>query len=332
MLDHEDMKWLAATATALNGFMQKATRQVEMARLCKGGGENLDALNEQIELASRASQAIFDRITTRILARTTGGVGPGEANPATSASAARASVSTKIPLGEVAANADAASDALILNPKGERELIRLCKGGGENLDALDEQIELASRASQAIFDRITTRILARTTGGVRPGEANPATSASADRASVSTKIPLGEVAANADAASDALILNPKGERELILLVDDDQDVLKCTGEILDFEDYRFILAKDGIEALQIYQQMGGKIDLVLLDYFLPVMDGDAVFDELKAIDPKVRVVLSSGFAEQAKVGSMLARGLQGFIPKPYTREKLIEQIRSVLDA
>jgi hypothetical protein len=68
MLDHEDMKWLAATATALNGFMQKATRQVEMARLCKGGAENLDALNEQIELASRASQAIFDRITTRILA------------------------------------------------------------------------------------------------------------------------------------------------------------------------------------------------------------------------------------------------------------------------
>jgi CheY-like chemotaxis protein len=240
MLDHEDMKWLAATTTALNGFLQKATRQVEMARLCKDGGENFDALNEQIELASRASQAIFDRITTRILARTA--------------------------------------------------------------------------------------------GGVRPGEATPATSASVVRASVSTKIPLGEVAANADSASDALILNPKGERELILLVDDDQDVLKCTGEILDFEDYRFILAKDGIEALQIYRQMGEKIDLVLLDYFLPVMDGDAVFDELKAIDPKVRVVLSSGFAEQAKVGSMLARGLHGFIPKPYTHEKLIEQIRSVLDA
>ena len=239
MLDQEDMKWLAATATALNGFLQKATRQVEMARLCKSEGENLDSLNEQIELASRASQAIFDRITTRILARA---------------------------------------------------------------------------------------------AGVGPGEATAATPASAVRASVSTKIPLGEVAANADTTSDALILNPKGERELILLVDDDQDVLKCTGEILDFEDYRFILAKDGIEALQIYRQMGGKIDLVLLDYFLPVMDGDAVFDELKAIDPKVRVVLSSGFAEQAKVGSLLARGLHGFIPKPYDREKLIEQIRSVLDA
>ena len=241
MLDHEDMKWLAATATALNGFTQKATRQVEMVRLGQGGGENLDALNEQIDLASRASQAIFDRITTRILAHTAGGVRAGEA-------------------------------------------------------------------------------------------ATPATPASAARASVSTKIPLGEVAANAETASDALILNPKGGRELILLVDDDKEVLTCTGEILDFEDYRFILAKDGIEALQIYRDMGGKIDLVLLDYFLPVMDGDAVFDELKAIDPKVRVVLSSGFAEQAKIGSMLARGLHGFIPKPYTREKLIEQIHSVLDA
>ena len=132
--------------------------------------------------------------------------------------------------------------------------------------------------------------------------------------------------------NDSLILNPKGERELILLVDDDQEVLKCTGEILDFEDYRFIMAKDGIEALQIYRRMGDKIDLVLLDYFLPVMDGDAVFDELKAIDSNVRVVLSSGFAEQARVASMLARGLHGFIPKPYTHEKLIQQIRSVLDA
>ncbi len=102
--------------------------------------------------------------------------------------------------------------------------------------------------------------------------------------------------------------------------------------MLEFEDYRVILAKDGIEALRIYRQMGKKIALILLDYFLPVMDGDAVFDELKAIDPKVQVVLSSGFGEQAKLGSMLARGLRGFIPKPYTHEKLIEQIRSILEA
>jgi two-component system cell cycle sensor histidine kinase/response regulator CckA len=65
---------------------------------------------------------------------------------------------------------------------------------------------------------------------------------------------------------------------------------------------------------------------------LPVMDGDAVFDELRALNPEVVVVLSSGFAEQSKLGNMLAQGLKGFIPKPYTSEKLLEQVRSILDA
>ena len=101
--------------------------------------------------------------------------------------------------------------------------------------------------------------------------------------------------------------------------------------MLEFEDYRVITAKDGLEALRIYRQMGKKIALIILDYFLPVMDGDAVFDELKAIDPEVQVVLSSGFGEQATLGGMLARGLRGFLPKPYTHEKLIEQIRSILE-
>ena len=55
-------------------------------------------------------------------------------------------------------------------------------------------------------------------------------------------------------------------------------------------------------------------------------------DELLTIDPGVAVVLSSGFAEQTKLGAMLAQGLRGFIPKPYTSEKLLEQVRSTLDA
>jgi len=88
----------------------------------------------------------------------------------------------------------------------------------------------------------------------------------------------------------------------------------------------------GFEALRIYQQISKQIGLVILDFFLPVMDGDAVFDELRALNPDVVVVLSSGFAEQGKLGNMLALGLRGFIPKPYTREKLLEQVRSTLDA
>ena len=62
------------------------------------------------------------------------------------------------------------------------------------------------------------------------------------------------------------------------------------------------------------------------------MDGADVFAELQVINPKVSVVLSSGFAEQDRLRGMLAKGLRGFIPKPYTQKKLLEQIRQTLDA
>ena len=128
------------------------------------------------------------------------------------------------------------------------------------------------------------------------------------------------------------MLNPKGNRELILLVDDETEISELASTMLTEEGYRVILARDGFEALKIYQQIEKQIGLVILDFFLPVMDGDAVFDELRALNPDVAVVLSSGFAEQSKLGNMLAQGLKGFIPKPYTREKLLEQVRSTLDA
>src|SRR5437588_115134 len=103
-------------------------------------------------------------------------------------------------------------------------------------------------------------------------------------------------------------------------------------EMLGDEGYRVVIAHDGFEALKIYESMGKQIGLVILDYFLPVIDGDAVFEELRSINPKVSVVLSSGFAEQTKIASMLAQGLRGFIPKPYNRDKLLEQVRSTLEA
>jgi CheY-like chemotaxis protein len=128
------------------------------------------------------------------------------------------------------------------------------------------------------------------------------------------------------------VRNPHGPRELVLIVDDEQEVIEFASTSLTEEGYRVITARDGFEALRIYQQISKQVNLVILDFFLPVMDGDAVFEELRALNPSVNAVLSSGFAEQSKIGMMLAQGLRGFIPKPYTREKLLEQVRSSLDA
>ncbi len=228
------------------------------------------------------------------------------------------------------------------------DLARQHKGEYNYVEMLSERVELASKTAQAIFDRVTSSILeGAAKKGKRgrnsthspfsivpppdastPGESSPA----AELSTLSSSDLQPPSATPAAEPPQFPLLNPQGKRELILIVDDDTEITKFASQMLTEEDYRVILAKDGFEALRIYENLGRRIGLVILDFFLPVMDGDAVFDELRALNPSVDVVLSSGFAEQSKLGGMLAQGLRGFIPKPYTREKLLEQVRSTLDA
>lgn len=259
MLDHEDLKWIATTSTELNTMLQQVSRYADLARQHKGEHNYIEMLGERVELASKTAQELFDRVTSTILAGSTGSAAP----PKTS----RPAPFTVVP-----------PPAAAVGTSGK---------------------PLANAGSKA-----------------KP----PAQSA-----------PLPE-RAPASIPPDIRVYNSQGTRELILLVDDEMEISEIASEMLAEEGYRIILAKDGFEALKIYQQIGKEIGLVILDFFLPVMDGDAVFDELRALNPNVNVVLSSGFAEQTKLGAMLAQGLRGFIPKPYTREKLLAQVRSTMDA
>lgn len=140
------------------------------------------------------------------------------------------------------------------------------------------------------------------------------------------------IPASSSGASDVKIHNPMGARELVMIVDDEDFVTMLAQRVLTDEGYRVVTAKDGFQAIEIYRKLKDQIALIILDFTMPVMDGSDVFAELLEINPKVPVVLSSGFAEQERLRSMLARGLRGFIPKPYTQQKLLTQIRSTLDA
>jgi CheY-like chemotaxis protein len=131
--------------------------------------------------------------------------------------------------------------------------------------------------------------------------------------------------------ADVRIFNPTGERELVMIVDDEDLVTILAQRVLTDEGYRIVTAKDGFQAIEIYRKLKEQISLIILDFTMPIMDGADVFAEILQINPKAPVVLSSGFAEQERLRSMLARGLRGFIPKPYTQQKLLTQIRSVLD-
>ena len=131
---------------------------------------------------------------------------------------------------------------------------------------------------------------------------------------------------------DVRIANAEGTRELILIVDDEDFVTLLAQRVLTDEGYRVVTARDGFQALDIYKKLQKEIGLIILDFTMPIMDGAEVFSELRMINPQVPVVLSSGFTEQDKLKWMLSKGLRGFIPKPYSQQKLLSQIRSTLDA
>src|SRR3954467_15269939 len=67
MLDHEDLKWIATTSTELNGMLQQIARYADLARQHKGDQSYVDMLADRVEHASKTAQALFDRVTSRIL-------------------------------------------------------------------------------------------------------------------------------------------------------------------------------------------------------------------------------------------------------------------------
>src|SRR5436853_2629496 len=68
MLDQEDLTWIAGTSTELNSILQQVSRYADLARRHKGEHNYIDLLGERVELASKTAQALFDRVTSKILA------------------------------------------------------------------------------------------------------------------------------------------------------------------------------------------------------------------------------------------------------------------------
>ena len=117
----------------------------------------------------------------------------------------------------------------------------------------------------------------------------------------------------------------------ILVVDDEPLVLEMTVDLLEAYDFEVVSALDGAEGLGKYVQDPEKIDLVLSDLEMPVMDGRSMILAMKRINPKVKVIAMTGFSELQKDPE--ASGLQDvvFLNKPFESAKLIQTIHEVLN-
>ena len=140
-------------------------------------------------------------------------------------------------------------------------------------------------------------------------------------------LPVSAKAAVAEPTRDDAILRGSGT---VLLVDDEDGIRLVAGRILEQLGYQVLSAASGLQALEIYRRERDRIDLVILDMLMPGMGGAATFQELKGIDPGVRVLLSSGYSLDGEAQEVMAAGARGFIQKPYRLAALSHKVAEIL--
>lgn len=119
--------------------------------------------------------------------------------------------------------------------------------------------------------------------------------------------------------------------ETILVVEDERIVSQVTESILKKMGYKVLTAGDGKKAIDLYKNNKDEISLVILDMIMPGMGGEETFAALKAADPDVKVVLSSGYSINEKVLALMERGCLEFVQKPFDPSELSWKLRKILD-
>ncbi|HEX2852428.1 MAG TPA: PAS domain S-box protein [Opitutaceae bacterium] len=124
---------------------------------------------------------------------------------------------------------------------------------------------------------------------------------------------------------------PRGQGELVLVVDDEAAVRQITQQTLEAFGYRVRTANDGAEAVSIYSKHAKEIALVITDMMMPVMDGAATIQVLQRLNPLVKIIAASGLNANENVTRAASLGVSNFLSKPYTSETMLTMLRKVLD-
>ena len=123
---------------------------------------------------------------------------------------------------------------------------------------------------------------------------------------------------------------PKGNGELILVIDDEPAIRKLTYVILTKNGYDAFLASDGREGVELFEKNQDAIKVVVTDLMMPKLDGPATIRALRKIRPEIRTITITGLGEESKMGEAKAAGSDAFLHKPFTSEQLLVEIAKLL--
>lgn len=119
--------------------------------------------------------------------------------------------------------------------------------------------------------------------------------------------------------------------ETILLVDDEEDIVNVGRNFLDKLGYKPLIARNGLEAVEVFRAHKDLISLIVLDLIMPKMDGKQAFLEIKEIKADAKILISTGYAVDDKIEGFLNQGCHGFIQKPFSLNEFARALRKILD-
>jgi PAS domain S-box-containing protein len=127
---------------------------------------------------------------------------------------------------------------------------------------------------------------------------------------------------------------PAGDGETVLIVDDEPEVVSGMSEMLEKQNYRVLVAKNGVEALAVIQRHNTAINAVVTDVMMPEMDGVEMIRVLRRIHPGLKIIASSGLGTERggsfRADELTALNVRSFLAKPYTADKLLAALHALL--
>ena len=118
------------------------------------------------------------------------------------------------------------------------------------------------------------------------------------------------------------------EKKAVLFVDDDEMVLEVGSLMLQKLGYSVLTASEGQEAIEIFKK--NKVAIAILDMRMPGMNGYEIYQQLKKINPKAKILLASGYTGVHSEKKLISIGFDGFIQKPFILKHLSEKIEDIL--
>ena len=144
---------------------------------------------------------------------------------------------------------------------------------------------------------------------------------------------LPRITEDADAFQPSSPTKPAGERSAtILLVEDNDMVRGLAHTILVAQHYHVVAARSGEEALRLVRDQGRHIALLVTDMVMPGIGGAQLASELQALQPDLKVILTSGYSEQDSALLQQLDARMAFLPKPYTPESLTRAVACALES